>query len=470
MRLTISCEAGSLPSKLDYGAACARQRTADVMLRAEGVELSFTIIAQILFNVVVLAGMGILFLKIFRPQKDDPKISKALQLLQSKIAVLEDLSDRTEKQVGDMCKLLDLKIKDVHQLISEVESQGNKLQQSMAKSAELANIFEDKIPHEEIIERKNSKKYIEAAILANKGVAADEIARQVDLSIAEIHMIQKLNKERLMFNADELPAWANPTNQASAKEIHKDFSSVFESGLNDGANSLNELGKKFRQAMSSSESITPIKLEDASLSTILAEHDDNDDVQWFSQDVMANFEEKQAQAQKIIETAREKQSGASFDLETNGYNKSAVLSDIATTPYAYASASVSTDTAADNKFSNLTNGVEEQDFDFEAKFAELSFQDFSSNKAETKSETKTLEQASVANTLKNTTSANSFSTSMTGSTSDNKSEIAQANLAAKTASSKPATQNIRHFITKTADVVPVKKVIFPRIDSSDLVN
>ena len=43
-----------------------------------------------------------MWVKLFKRKQDDPRMSRGLQLLQSKIAVLEDLSDRTELQVKQL--------------------------------------------------------------------------------------------------------------------------------------------------------------------------------------------------------------------------------------------------------------------------------------------------------------------------------------------------------------------------------
>ncbi|MEN0058082.1 MAG: DUF2802 domain-containing protein, partial [Bdellovibrio sp.] len=61
--------------------------------------MSFWLLIQVLVNLILFAGVIGVWIRLSRPAKDDPRLSKGLQLLQSKIAVLEDLSDRTETQV-----------------------------------------------------------------------------------------------------------------------------------------------------------------------------------------------------------------------------------------------------------------------------------------------------------------------------------------------------------------------------------
>ena len=55
---------------------------------------------QIVFDLFMACGLFVIVMRMNRAPKDDPRLSRGLQLLQSKISVLEDLSDRTETQVN----------------------------------------------------------------------------------------------------------------------------------------------------------------------------------------------------------------------------------------------------------------------------------------------------------------------------------------------------------------------------------
>lgn len=143
-----------------------------------------------------------------RSKKDDPRLSRGLQILQSKIAILEDLSDKTEVQVGHLAALMDQKTKDLQNKILEGDRQIYQIEQAMAKSIEVAKIFQDKIPHEEIIERQKMIKYVKAAALAHSGLSAEEISKSVDLPREEIEFIIKVNRHELRFAPTDLPEWA----------------------------------------------------------------------------------------------------------------------------------------------------------------------------------------------------------------------------------------------------------------------
>lgn len=225
--------------------------------------MSFWFLFQCLINMILLAGVIGMWIRMNRPPKDDPRLSKGLQLLQSKIAVLEDLSDRTETQVNQLTSLLEQKCKDIQIKIQAAEKQLSKIDQSMQKSLEVAKIFQDRIPHTEILERQNTIKYVKAARLAHQGLSVDEIAQQVgDLSRGEIEFIAKVNRDQLMFCEDSLPEWVQTDEGEAAsvtgtepmtfmaplqREKPIDMSTAFEVPKND-QEALKKLGQAFKAA------------------------------------------------------------------------------------------------------------------------------------------------------------------------------------------------------------------------------
>jgi hypothetical protein len=177
--------------------------------------VSFWYLIQVLVDVLFLASVSVVWFRLNRPAKDDPRLSKGLQLLQSKIAILEDLSDRAETQSAKISALIDVKIKEVKSQIEEAEKQVRKVEVSMTKSLEVAKIFQDKIPHQEILERQNTIKYVKAARMAHQGSTVDEIAQEVDLSRGEIEFISTVNKDQLQFSEEALPDWAKDSEHVS---------------------------------------------------------------------------------------------------------------------------------------------------------------------------------------------------------------------------------------------------------------
>lgn len=169
--------------------------------------MNYWFLAQIVFNIIVVAGIGVLITRHLRPPKEDPRLSKGLQLLQSKIAILEDLSDRTETQVQQLTALLENKCIEIQTKIQNADKQMNKIDLSVQKSMEVAKIFQDKIPHEEIMERQNTVRYVKAARMANQGLSIEQICQEVNISRAEVEFIAKVNRDQLMFCEESLPEW-----------------------------------------------------------------------------------------------------------------------------------------------------------------------------------------------------------------------------------------------------------------------
>lgn len=178
---------------------------------------------QIVFDIFATLGFFVIIMRMNRAPKDDPRLSRGLQLLQSKISVLEDLSDRTETQANQLSAILEQKCREVQAKVQIAEAHVHEIKVSMDRSLEVAKIFQDKIPHQEIIERQNTLKYVQAARLAHQGLSPEEISKQVDLPKGEIEFIAKVNRDQLMFNEDQLPEWARagamtPPSAAEAQE------------------------------------------------------------------------------------------------------------------------------------------------------------------------------------------------------------------------------------------------------------
>ncbi len=236
--------------------------------------MSVWFILQILFNVFLSGICLILAVKLFRKPKDDPRLSRGLQLLQSKIAVLEDLSDRTEIQVKQLATLLEHKAKEVQAKIGLADRHVQLIQTSMEKSLVVARFFEDKIPHKEIIERQTTLNYVKAARLAYQGSSVEEIANQVPIPRGELEMLVKLNRNQLMFSEEDLPEWVKdrlsvPEASQTVEQLEavqdelmsadpqdfRDYSKAFEVPTVP-QESLKRLGEEFRKACQQYETAT----------------------------------------------------------------------------------------------------------------------------------------------------------------------------------------------------------------------
>lgn len=197
---------------------------------------------QVVFNIFVALGLFIVIMRMNRAPKDDPRLSRGLQLLQSKIAVLEDLSDRTEVQVTQLTAILEQKAREVQAKVQLAERHVQAIKVSMERSLDVAKIFQDKIPHQEIIERQNTIKYVQAARFAHQGLSADEIAERVDLPKGEIEFITKVNRDRLMFSEEQLPEWAKPAESSDDERARQPRDGAIEAPMEaTGENALDSV-------------------------------------------------------------------------------------------------------------------------------------------------------------------------------------------------------------------------------------
>lgn len=169
--------------------------------------MSFWMTVQIVFNIVMLLTVFVMWAKLKRPPQEDPRMSRGLQLLQSKIAVMESLSDKTEAQFSNINSLIDKKTEKLQKILIKSEDQMSRLDTAMTKSMDVAEIFQDKIPHEDVIERKNSVQLITAARMAHAGHSIEEIVDKVKLPRPQVELICKVNKNDLIFDKDSLPGW-----------------------------------------------------------------------------------------------------------------------------------------------------------------------------------------------------------------------------------------------------------------------
>lgn len=148
----------------------------------------------VLLNILLLLSLIIFGMKFLVSPKDDPRLSKGLQLLQSKITILEDLSDRTDRQVMEMASLLDRRSREVQKVLLDANGVIEEIETSMKKSLQIAEMYQEKIPHEDIVDRQNSLKYIKAAQMSHQGLTDEEIAESVGLNLGEVSLIAKMNR------------------------------------------------------------------------------------------------------------------------------------------------------------------------------------------------------------------------------------------------------------------------------------
>ncbi len=229
--------------------------------------MSFWILFQVIFFVLIFACLAYYWMKLHMPVKDDPRLSRGLQLLQSKIAVLEDLSDRTDEQVRSLQNLLEKRCVEMKKLLVEAEDTLARIDESRRKSLEIAEVFEETIPHQKILERQNLKKYVQAARLANQGVSPEEIAQSVDLTRGEIEMISHVHKDQLQFSEEDLPGWVEDSrpaigiNHSDAAKQSETLNSqnTYQQTQDIAKIEFEKLGEEFKKALASDDMSTVAK-------------------------------------------------------------------------------------------------------------------------------------------------------------------------------------------------------------------
>lgn len=202
---------------------------------------------QVVINIFLFVGLFVCIVRSPRRSQDDPRLSRGLQLLQSKISVLEDLSDKTDLQFQKMTSLIEQKVHELQKLVANAEQQMRNLQEATEKGIETTRLVQTGMGAEQVIERQTSEVYAQAAQLAFEGHSIDEICEQLELSRSEVELIVKFNRDSLRTVSPSHQATLAKTQSAS-----QDLSSLFEVPQFD-ASSLNKLGEAFRRVTREAE-------------------------------------------------------------------------------------------------------------------------------------------------------------------------------------------------------------------------
>ena len=162
--------------------------------------------ALILLNIFILLNIIFIWIKL-KSHKKDQKLNQGLLILEGKIKVLEDLSQRTETECQQLTRLLEKKSIQTQKKIEEAKLHIEKIEKAIKISQEVTKIFQDKIPHKEFAERESTIKYVKAAKKAHAGKTIEAIEKEIDLPRSEIELIHKMNKNHLVFDEKTLSPW-----------------------------------------------------------------------------------------------------------------------------------------------------------------------------------------------------------------------------------------------------------------------
>ncbi len=193
--------------------------------------MNYWLLTLSLMNVLLFSFILFSWLTKNKSKVEDQRLTKGLQLLQNKISILQDLSDKSDEQVRRWVHLIEQKSSAVQDQLTMSDEKIIQIESALSKALDVSKIFYEQVPHAEIAERQKTNKYVQAAKLANQGFTNEQISQKIDMSPAEIDMIIKMNREQLQFSEESLPAWIQDSNEDLSAEQRMQEVNNFSSQL-----------------------------------------------------------------------------------------------------------------------------------------------------------------------------------------------------------------------------------------------
>ena len=176
---------------------------------------STSLLVLTVFNLVVLSVLTIqVFLKL-KEKKEDLRLAKGLQLLQNKISILQDRSDKTDHQVQKIVQVIDRKSADIQTNMALIDSKTGHVEAALIRATEISKMLTHQNPQGAMADAQKTNLHVQAAKLANKGFSKEQIMGKVDLNPSEIDFIFKVNRDQLQFAEDQLPGWVGESATAA---------------------------------------------------------------------------------------------------------------------------------------------------------------------------------------------------------------------------------------------------------------
>jgi hypothetical protein len=183
----------------------------------EEARVNYWLLTLSMMNLLLLTLLLFSWLTKNKNKVEDQRMTKGLQLLQNKISILQDLSDKSDEQVRKWVHLIEQKSIEVQNQLTRSDEKMAQIETVLAKALDVSKAFSEQVPHETMAERQKTSRYVQAARLAHQGLSADEISQKVDLSVAEIEIIIKMNRHQLQFSEEDLPAWVDAAGMNAPK-------------------------------------------------------------------------------------------------------------------------------------------------------------------------------------------------------------------------------------------------------------
>jgi hypothetical protein len=151
--------------------------------------MGLLILFQVIFDLAFIATATLLLIERSKVKTaEDPKLSRGLQLLTSKIAILEDLMDRSEVMTKQMTQIIDNKQQDIQERIEEAEVHLHKMRKATEKTQQAVKSAQENIP--------GAAKFSQASQLIHQGLSLKEIEKTVDIPRGELELLMKVDRER----------------------------------------------------------------------------------------------------------------------------------------------------------------------------------------------------------------------------------------------------------------------------------
>jgi|GEM_PF-2421295 len=179
--------------------------------------MNYWLLSLSLLNILLLAYVSFNHLVKNKTKTEDQRLTKGLQLLQNKISILQDLSDKTDEQVRKWVYVIEQKSGEVKNQLMKSDEKIIQIEKSLSKALDVSKIYYEQVPHSEMLDRQKTSKYVQAAKLANQGYSTDQISQKIDLSAAELEMIFKMNRKELQFAENSLPGWVRTSISENSK-------------------------------------------------------------------------------------------------------------------------------------------------------------------------------------------------------------------------------------------------------------
>ena len=154
--------------------------------------MNYWLLSLTLLNILLIAYIAFNQLAKSKARVEDNRLTRGLQLLQNKISILQDLSDKTDEQVRNWVHVIETKSTAVQNQLIKSDEKIIQIESALSKALDVSKIFYEQVPANEMAERQKTSKYVQAARLANQGFSTDQISQKVDLvKISASNKIQR---------------------------------------------------------------------------------------------------------------------------------------------------------------------------------------------------------------------------------------------------------------------------------------